>query len=85
MSLALAPTVRMRLLGSRLGRQCARVDAFGAPGRIYAMTLGHALLLACEATYFTKLAGYAVSVCWLQIPRMARVAGAVTVTLLSVR
>ena len=47
------------------------------------MTLWHALLLACAATYITKLAGYAVPARWLQIPRMARVAGAITVALLS--
>ena len=47
------------------------------------MTLWTALLLACAATYLTKLAGYAVPARWLQNPRMARVAGAITVALLS--
>lgn len=47
------------------------------------MTLWNAILLACVATYLTKLAGYAVPARWLQIPRMARVAGAITVALLS--
>ena len=47
------------------------------------MTLWTAILLACAATYLTKLAGYAVPARWLQNPRMARVAGAITVALLS--
>ncbi|MBP3980495.1 MAG: AzlD domain-containing protein [Gammaproteobacteria bacterium] len=47
------------------------------------MTLWSAILLACAATYLTKLAGYAVPARWLQNPRMARVAGAITVALLS--
>ena len=47
------------------------------------MTLWIAILLACAATYLTKLAGYAVPARWLQNPRMARVAGAITVALLS--
>lgn len=47
------------------------------------MTLWIAILLACAATYITKLAGYAVPARWLQNPRMARVAGAITVALLS--
>ena len=38
------------------------------------MTLWTAILLACAATYLTKLAGYAVPARWLQNPRMARVA-----------
>ncbi|MEP6964449.1 MAG: AzlD domain-containing protein [Polaromonas sp.] len=37
-----------------------------------------------SATYLTKLAGYAVPACWLQNPRMTRVAGAITVALLPV-
>lgn len=47
------------------------------------MTLWIAILLACAATYLTKLAGYAVPARWLQNPRMAHVAGAITVALLS--
>ena len=47
------------------------------------MTLWGVILLACAATYFTKLAGYAVPARWLHNPRMARVAGAITVALLS--
>ena len=47
------------------------------------MTLWIAILLACAATYLTKLAGYAVPARWLQNPRMTRVAGAITVALLS--
>ena len=47
------------------------------------MTLWIAILLACAATYLAKLAGYAVPARWLQNPRMARVAGAITVALLS--
>jgi len=47
------------------------------------MTLWIAILLACAATYLTKLTGYAVPARWLQNPRMARVAGAITVALLS--
>ena len=46
------------------------------------MTLWGFILLACAATYLTKLAGYAVSARWLQNPRMTRVAGAITVALL---
>ena len=48
------------------------------------MTLWGVILLACAATYFTKLAGYAVPARWLHNPRMARCAGAITVALLSV-
>ena len=48
------------------------------------MTLWGVILLACAATYFTKLAGHAVSARWLHNPRMARCAGAITVALLSV-
>ena len=47
------------------------------------MTLWGYILLACAATYLTKLAGYAIPARWLQNPRMARVAGAITVALLS--
>ena len=47
------------------------------------MTLWGVILLACAATYFTKLAGYAVPARWLHNPRMARGAGAITVALLS--
>lgn len=47
------------------------------------MTLWIAIALACAAAFFTKLAGYAVPARWLNNPRMARVAGAITVALLS--
>ena len=47
------------------------------------MTLWSAILLACAAAFLTKLAGYAVPARWLQHPRMARVAGAITVALLA--
>lgn len=47
------------------------------------MTLWIAIALACAASFFTKLAGYAVPARWLHNPRMARVAGAITVALLS--
>ena len=47
------------------------------------MTLWGFILLACAATYLTKLACYAVSARWLQNPRMTRVAGAITVALLA--
>ena len=40
-------------------------------------------LLACAATYLTQLAGYAVPAHWLGNPRTARLAGAITVALLS--
>lgn len=47
------------------------------------MTLWIAILLACAAAYLTKWAGYAVPARWLNNPRMARVAGAITVALLA--
>jgi len=47
------------------------------------MTLWTVIVLACAATYLTKLAGYAVPARWLQNPRMTRVAGAMTVALLA--
>lgn len=47
------------------------------------MTLCGAILLACAVTFLTKLAGYAVPARWLNNPRMARVAGALMVELLS--
>ena len=47
------------------------------------MTLWSGILLACAAAYLTKLAGYAVPARWLNNPRMVRVAGAITVALLS--
>lgn len=47
------------------------------------MTLWGCILLACAATYLTKLAGYAIPARWLQNPRMTRVAGAMTVALLA--
>ena len=40
-------------------------------------------MLACAAAFLTKLAGYAMPARWLHHPRMARVAGAITVALLS--
>ncbi len=48
-----------------------------------ASTLWGAVLLACAIAFATKLAGYAVPARWLQNPRMARVAGALTVALLA--
>ena len=47
------------------------------------MPLWGFILLACAATYLTKLAGYAVPARWLQNPRMTRVAGSITVALLA--
>ena len=47
------------------------------------MTLWGFILLACAATYLTKLAGYAVPARWLQNPHMTRMAGAITVALLA--
>lgn len=47
------------------------------------MMLWTAIALACAASYLTKWAGYAVPARWLHHPRMARVAGAITVALLS--
>ena len=47
------------------------------------MTLWTAILLASAAAYLPKWAGYAVPARWLQHPRMARVAGAITVALLA--
>ena len=47
------------------------------------MTLWTAIVLASIAAYLTKWAGYAVPARWLQHPRMARVAGAITVALLA--
>ena len=38
------------------------------------MTLWTAIVLACAATYLTKLAGYAAPARWLQNPRMPLVA-----------
>lgn len=46
-------------------------------------TLWGAVLLACAIAFATKLAGYAVPARWLSNPRMARVAGALTVALLA--
>ena len=48
-----------------------------------ASTLWGAVLLACAIAFATKLAGYAVPARWLQNPRMARAAGAITVALLA--
>lgn len=47
------------------------------------MTLWGAIVLACAAAYLTKWAGYAVPARWLNSPRMARAAGAITVALLA--
>ena len=47
------------------------------------MTLWIAIALACAATCLTKWAGYAVPARWLNNPRMAHVAGTITVALLS--
>lgn len=41
------------------------------------------LLLACATAFGIKLAGYAVPARWLQNPRMAQVAGCMTVALLA--
>lgn len=41
------------------------------------------LLLASAVTYGTKLLGYGVPAHWLRHPRMARVAGALTIALLA--
>ena len=41
------------------------------------------LLLACAIAYGTKLAGYLMPARWLRSPRMARVAGALTIALLA--
>ena len=47
------------------------------------MTLWLAILVGAAVTYLTKLSGYAVPARWLNNPRMTRVAGAITVALLS--
>ena len=47
------------------------------------MTLWSALLLACASTYAIKWLGHAVPARWLRSPRMARVAGALTIALLA--
>ena len=47
------------------------------------MTLWFAILVGAAVTYLTKLSGYAVPARWLSNPRMTRVAGAITVALLS--
>jgi uncharacterized membrane protein len=47
------------------------------------MTLWLAILGGAAVTYLTKLSGYAVPARWLANPRMTRVAGAITVALLS--
>lgn len=47
------------------------------------MSLWLAILVGAAATYLTKLSGYAVPARWLANPRMARVAGAITVALLA--
>jgi uncharacterized membrane protein len=48
-----------------------------------AMSLWLAILVGAAVTYLTKLSGYAVPARWLSNPRMTRVAGAITVALLS--
>ena len=40
-------------------------------------------MVGAAVTYLTKLSGYAVPARWLSNPRMTRVAGAITVALLS--
>ena len=47
------------------------------------MSLWIAILAGAAVTYLTKLSGYAVPARWLSNPRMTRVAGALTVALLS--
>ena len=47
------------------------------------MSLWWAILAGAAITYLTKLVGYAVPARWLANPRMTRVAGAITVALLS--
>lgn len=47
------------------------------------MSLWLAILVGAAVTYLTKLSGYAVPARWLNNPRMTRVAGAITVALLS--
>ncbi|MGP1683102.1 MAG: AzlD domain-containing protein [Giesbergeria sp.] len=47
------------------------------------MTLWLAILVGAAVTYLTKLSGYAVPARWLNNPRMTRVAGSITVALLS--
>ena len=47
------------------------------------MSLWIAILAGAAVTYLTKLSGYAVPARWLNNPRMTRVAGALTVALLS--
>lgn len=41
------------------------------------------ILLASLAAYATKLSGYLVPACWLESPRMTRVAGTLTIGLLA--
>jgi uncharacterized membrane protein len=47
------------------------------------MSVWLAILVGAAVTYLTKLSGYAVPARWLANPRMTRVAGAITVALLS--
>ena len=47
------------------------------------MSLWIAILAGAAVTYLTKLSGYAVPARWLNNPRMTRVAGALTVALVS--
>ena len=41
------------------------------------------LLLACLASYLTKLSGYLLPARWLHSPHMVRIAGALTIALLA--
>ena len=47
------------------------------------MSVWLAILLGAVVTYLTKLSGYAVPARWLSNARLTRVAGAITVALLS--
>ena len=53
-------------------------DVLGSGGTLWLW-----LLLACAAAYATKLAGYLMPARWLRSPRMARMAGALTIALLA--
>ncbi len=47
------------------------------------MSLWWFILVACALAYLTKLAGYLVPTRWMDHPRMARVAGTLTIGLLA--
>jgi uncharacterized membrane protein len=47
------------------------------------MTLWFWILVACAAAFLTKLLGYLVPASWLANPRVARVAGTLTIGLLA--